>query len=140
MATSMRVELVSPEKAVWTGDATYVGARTVAGGIGIYANHEPMLAALDAGIVKITTEGGEDIFAAVAGGFMSVTSEGVSLLAEVAELSYEVDVEAAQRDLEETEGADPHDAEAGLRRRGAQARLELAGQGGGTGGSLRPGA
>lgn len=136
----MRVELVSPEKAVWTGDATYVGARTVAGGIGIYANHEPMLAALDAGIVKITAEDGTEVLAAVAGGFLSVTSEGVSLLAEVAELKDDVNVEAAQRDLSETEGADPHDAEVALRRRGAQARLELAGQGGNSAGSLRPGA
>ena len=136
----MRVELVSPERAVWTGEATYVGARTVAGGIGIYANHEPMLATLDAGIVKITAENGSEVLAAVAGGFMSVTSEGVSLLAEVAELQGEVDVQAAQRDLSETEGADPHDGEAGLRRRGAQARLELAGQGGSSAGSPRPGA
>lgn len=136
----MRVELVSPEKAVWTGDATYVGARTVAGGIGIYANHEPMLAALDAGIVKITAADGADVFAAVAGGFMSVTSDGVSLLAEVAELQGDVDVEAAQRDLRETEGADPQDADAALRRRGAQARLELAGQGGGSVIPPRPGA
>lgn len=126
--TTMRVDLVSPEKAVWTGEATYVGARTVAGGIGILAGHEPLLAELAAGVVLIRPESGEAIEAAVSGGFLSVTSEGVSVLAEVAELRADVDVAAARRDLEETRGADADDAEAAARRRSAEARLRLAGE------------
>ncbi len=83
----MRVELVSPEQAVWTGEATYVGARTVAGGIGILAGHEPVLAELAEGDVVIRPEGGAEIVASVSGGFLSVTAEGVSVLAESAELT-----------------------------------------------------
>ena len=71
--------------------------------------------------------GGVETRAAAAGGFLSVTDEGVSLLAEVAELAGDVDVEAARRDLSDTDGADPHDTDAQLRRRGALSRLQLAG-------------
>ncbi len=125
---SMRVELVSPERSVWSGEANYVGARTVAGGIGILPGHEPLLAELAPGVVLIRPEGGEAVEAAVSGGFLSVTAEGVSVLAEVAELRADVDVAAARRDLEEARDADPDDSEAAGRRAAAEARLRLAGE------------
>ncbi len=130
MAT-MRVELVGPERSVWSGQASYVGARTVAGGIGILAGHEPLLATLAPGVVTIRPESGEDVLAAVSGGFMSVTSEGVSILAEVAELRDDVDASAAREQRDEARSRlseDPDDEDAQQLLRAAEARMRLAGE------------
>jgi len=126
MAT-MRVELVSPERAVWTGEASYVGARTVAGGIGILPGHESVLAALDAGVVVIRPPDGEDVVAAVSGGFLSVTGDAVSVLAEAAELAADIDAAEARRELDELGGADPDDPDAQQRLRMARARVRATG-------------
>lgn len=93
----MSVELVAVERRLWSGDATFVFARTTEGEIGILPGHEPTLAELEhAGVVRIDTPDGTSVTAAVHGGFLSVTPEGVTVLAEVAELSEEIDVERAR--------------------------------------------
>ncbi len=87
MATAFTVGLVSPEAAVWRGEATMVVARTVEGEIGILAGHQPFLGALaEDGEVRITQVDGTVLKAQVSGGFLSVSSEGVSVLAEEATL------------------------------------------------------
>ncbi|MFJ1760911.1 F0F1 ATP synthase subunit epsilon [Amycolatopsis sp. NPDC088138] len=105
----MSVELVAVERRLWSGTATFVVAQTTEGEIGIMAGHEPVLGQLvEGGVVKVTTTEGESVFAAVHGGFLSVTGTGVSILAESAELSDEIDVEAAKAALtgdDETERA-----------------------------------
>jgi F-type H+-transporting ATPase subunit epsilon len=115
----MSVRLVAVEREVWSGQATFVFARTTVGEIGVLPHHLPLLAELTEGeMVRIdSTEGGE-IFAAVDGGFISVTEEGVSILAESAELRDEIDVEQARLEL------DSDDEETRLRGR---ARLRAAG-------------
>jgi F-type H+-transporting ATPase subunit epsilon len=103
------VELVAVERRLWSGTATFVVAQTTEGEIGIMAGHEPVLGQLvEGGVVKVTTTDGETVCAAVHGGFLSVTATGVSVLAESAELSDEIDVEAAKKALtgeDETERA-----------------------------------
>ncbi|MEA5358205.1 F0F1 ATP synthase subunit epsilon [Amycolatopsis sp., V23-08] len=105
----MSVELVAVERRLWSGTATFVVAQTTEGEIGIMAGHEPVLGQLvEGGVVKVTTTDGDSVFAAVHGGFLSVTGTGVSILAESAELSDEIDVEAAKAALtgdDETERA-----------------------------------
>jgi F-type H+-transporting ATPase subunit epsilon len=115
----MSVRLVAVEREVWSGQATFVFARTTIGEIGVLPHHLPLLAELTAGeMVRIdSTEEGE-IFAAVDGGFISVTEEGVSILAESAELRDEIDVEQARVDLTSA------DEEVRLK---AKARLRAAG-------------
>ncbi|GAB3714399.1 F0F1 ATP synthase subunit epsilon [Amycolatopsis oliviviridis] len=94
------VELVAVERRLWSGTATFVVAQTTEGEIGIMAGHEPVLGQLvEGGVVKVTTTDGETVCAAVHGGFLSVTATGVSILAESAELSDEIDVEAAKKAL-----------------------------------------
>jgi F-type H+-transporting ATPase subunit epsilon len=86
----MRVAVVSPEQLVWEGEAEMVIARTLDGEIGVLEGHVPLLGVLsEDGEVRIRTgsAGGNDITAKVSGGFLSVTKDGVSILAETAELS-----------------------------------------------------
>ncbi len=93
----MTVELVAVEHRLWSGKASFVFARTTEGEIGVLPGHEPTLAQLEqAGLVRIDTPDGESITAAVHGGFLSITPEGVTVLAENAELSTEIDVERAR--------------------------------------------
>ncbi|MDT0307163.1 F0F1 ATP synthase subunit epsilon [Streptomyces sp. DSM 44917] len=100
----LHVELVAADRQVWSGKASLVVARTTAGDIGIMPGHQPLLAVLQPGPVTIRTTGetGEGaVVAAVHGGFLSYTDGKLSLLAEIAELSEEIDVERAERALEQ---------------------------------------
>jgi F-type H+-transporting ATPase subunit epsilon len=116
----MSVELVAVERRLWSGKAQFVAAQTTEGEIGILPGHEPVLGQLvEGGIVKVTTTDGHTVTAAVHGGFLSVTGDSVSVLAESAELGDEIDVEQARRALA--------DEDATVRARAA-ARLRAAGQ------------
>ncbi len=86
MSNNLRVELVSAEKAVWSGEAKMVVAKTVEGEIGLLAGHEPMLAILASGEVRITLPEGEKILANAADGFLSVENNIVTIVARNAQL------------------------------------------------------
>lgn len=78
----LNVELVSPEKKVWSGEAVSVSARTLEGDLGILTDHAPLLGVLVDGEVVIKgTDGSTNSFN-VAGGFLSVSNNRVSILAE----------------------------------------------------------
>ena len=128
MAT-VHVELVSVERLIWSGEATIVIARTTEGELGVLPGHTPLLGQLaDGGVVTIRQEGGDDLVVAAHGGFLSVTDEGVSILAEMAEVSTEIDVDRARAALERAraEGADdPEAKQAELR---ALSRLRAVGE------------
>jgi F-type H+-transporting ATPase subunit epsilon len=85
MAT-LRVELVAADQAVWTGEAKMVIAKTVEGEIGLLPGHEPMLAILGAGEVRITLEDGNVIKANAEDGFLSVENNVVAVVARNASL------------------------------------------------------
>ncbi|MEV4626207.1 F0F1 ATP synthase subunit epsilon [Micromonospora sp. NPDC049523] len=85
MANQLHVELVAVEEKVWSGDAEMVVARTTEGELGVLPGHAPLLGQLaEPGQVRIKLAGGEQITFEVAGGFLSVTGEGVTVLAESA--------------------------------------------------------
>lgn len=114
----MSVELVAVERRLWSGTATFVVAQTMEGEIGIMPGHERVLGQLvEGGVVSITTTDGEHISAAVHGGFLSVTADSVSVLAESAELGEEIDVAAARTAL--SQGDEDEQARAGARLRAA---------------------
>ena len=128
MAT-LHVELVSVERLLWSGDATMVIARTTEGELGVLPGHAPLLGELaPGGIVRIQQEGGEKLVFAVHGGFLSVTEAGVSVLAELAERSDEIDVGRAQQALERARTAGEDDDEAAAAASRAMSRLRAAGQ------------
>jgi F-type H+-transporting ATPase subunit epsilon len=132
----MQVELVSPERILWSGQAEMVIARTLGGGdIAFLPGHAPFVGALGTGILTIRPAGGgADEKVAVHGGFVEVSgsaeSSTVTVLSDVAELASQIDVERARQAKERAEaalrGEHDGDAEAALRR--AHVRLEAAGQ------------
>ena len=78
----LNVELVSPEKKVFSGEAVSVSARTLEGDLGILTDHAPLLGVLVDGKVVIKgTDGSTNEFS-VSGGFLSVSNNRVSILAE----------------------------------------------------------
>ena len=122
----LNVSLVAVDRKIWSGTATMVVAKTLEGEIGILPRHEPVLALLANSPVRITTTEGDVISAAVLGGFFSVDSDNVSILAESAELSAEIDVDRARLALERAKaaGADTPDEQAAIER--AEVRLKVA--------------
>src|ERR1700754_113446 len=97
----LNVDIVAVDRKIWSGEATFLFTRTTAGEIGILPRHIPLVAQLvDDAIVRVEREGEDDLRVAVDGGFMSVTDEGVIILAEAAELESEIDAEAAKRGSE----------------------------------------
>jgi F-type H+-transporting ATPase subunit epsilon len=99
----LHVELVAADRKVWSGKASLVIARTTSGDIGVMPGHQPLLGVLETGPITIRTTGesGEGtVVTAVHGGFISFSDDKLSLLAEIAELSDEIDVQRAERALE----------------------------------------
>ena len=86
MAKSLSVSVVSADQQVWTGEATMVVAKTVEGEIGILAGHEPMLAILAVGDVRVTLADGSKVVAKAEDGFLSVDNDIVTVVARKAEL------------------------------------------------------
>lgn len=122
------VELVAVDRQVWSGEAQRVIARTVDGDIGILPRHAPVLGVLVDGVVRILRPSGEELSAAVHGGFLSVSDDEVAILAEVAELAGEIDVARAQSALERARAKGPEDEDAAAAALRASVRLRVAGR------------
>lgn len=102
----MSVDLVAVERRLWSGRANFVSAQTTEGQIGIMPGHEPLLGQLvEGGTVTIVDTEGNRVVAAVHGGFFSVTADTVRVLAETAEFSTEVDIDAARKVLSDGSAA-----------------------------------
>jgi F-type H+-transporting ATPase subunit epsilon len=126
---TVHVELVAVERLLWSGEATMVIARTTEGELGVLPGHAPLLGQLaDGGVVRIQEEGGGEQTFAVHGGFLSVTEDGVSILAELAESADEIDVARAQQALERARAAGEDDDDAAAAAGRATSRLRAAGQ------------
>jgi F-type H+-transporting ATPase subunit epsilon len=125
---TLQVDVVAVERTIWSGEATMVIARTTEGELGVLPGHAPLLGQLaEGGTVTVRTESGDDLVVAAHGGFLSVTDRGVSVLAETAEISTEIDVERAREALRRAQ-EDTEDPEAQAAVRRAQGRLRAAGQ------------
>jgi F-type H+-transporting ATPase subunit epsilon len=85
VVNQISVDVVSAEAKVWSGRAEMVVARTTEGEIGILPGHAPVLGQLkEPSRVRIKVEGGDEIAYDVAGGFLSVADDEVTVLAESA--------------------------------------------------------
>ena len=110
------VELVSPERLLWTGKASILTAETTEGEIGVLPGHEALIGQLvENGVVTFRPVDGERRFAAVQGGFLSVTDEKVTVLADWAVWADEVDSSQAQEDAKSDDQIVQSRGEAGLR-------------------------
>ena len=133
MATPFDLFIVTPEREVWSGRAVKMTARGTEGEVGILAGHAPMLLEITISPLSLTTESGEEVAAAIDGGFLHVISQGletrVDVLAEHAELEQEIDVEEARREAQEAERQlrEHIDSRAAARLARAEVRLGLRG-------------
>jgi F-type H+-transporting ATPase subunit epsilon len=126
---TLHVEVVSPERILWTGEADMVSARTLGGGdIAFLTGHAPFVGALDVGKVTIRPTEGSDELVAVHGGFVEVSNDRVTILSDVAEVASQIDVERARQAQERAESVlrVEHDAEAEAALRRANVRLAVA--------------
>ena len=126
----LTVDVVSPERVLYTGEADMLVCRTTDGEIAFLPGHAPFLGALGIGVVRsLLPERGEQAVA-VHGGFVEVSNDRVIVLSDVAELAEQIDVDRARRAkarAEERLAADPEDEEAQAALLRADTRLEVAG-------------
>ncbi|MCB1002306.1 MAG: ATP synthase F1 subunit epsilon [Ilumatobacteraceae bacterium] len=126
----MQVEVVSPERMLFSGEATQVITRTLGGGeIAFLPGHAPFLGALVENHTRITLADGAVLDLAVHGGFVQVSGTTVSILSDQAELAEQIDRQRAMaaRDRAEEILRREHDAEASAALARAHARLNATG-------------
>ena len=124
----MQVELVSPERILFSGEADMVVCRTTAGDIAFLPGHAAFLGLLDIHPLKIRLSDGTDEIVAVHGGIVEVSDNRVIILSDEAELASQIDVDQSRRDKEEAERRlmDTDDAECEAELRRAHVRLQVA--------------
>ena len=130
----LKLEIVTPEKKVVDTEAESVTVPTASGEAGILPNHAPLISALKPGILTFVNKGQSQKIA-IAGGFVEVNADMVSVLADSAEAPADIDVnsarterDTAEKNLSEAINHPVEEAEA-IRERldAANARLQLAG-------------
>ena len=129
MAT-MQVEVVSPERVLFSGEATQVIPRTLGGGeLAFLPGHAPFLGALIESHTRVTLVDGSTLDVAVHGGFVQVSGTTVSILSDAAELAEQIDRQRAMSAKERAEETlrREHDAEAAAALARAHARLNATG-------------
>ncbi len=130
---NLAVEIVSPDRRVFGGDAQGVRVPGEEGSFEVLYNHAPMIAAFGVGPIRITTAAGDRIYFATSGGFLEVLDNRVTVLAETAEPASDIDVERAreaeERALERLrraeEVADRREAEQALERARNRVRVSM---------------
>ena len=100
MANTFYLEIVTPERIFFSGKALSLVLPTLDGQRGVMAGHEPMVTAVESGVLKFRTEDGQWNFAAVSRGFGEIMPEYVILLVSTAEHPGEIDVQRARQALD----------------------------------------
>ena len=94
--TNFQLDIVTPEKTVYSGEIVHFQAPGVDGNFGVLARHQPLLAALGIGRVGLREADGTERTLAISGGFANVSGDGATILAEAAEFDDEIDIERAR--------------------------------------------
>ena len=97
------LEIVTPEKVVYSGQVESLQAPGSEGSFGVLAGHMLLLTSLQMGMLRFAEEGGGESRMAVSGGFAEVGREQVTVLAETAERAEEIDVERAHSSRQRAE-------------------------------------
>jgi len=123
------LEIVTPERLAWKGEASALVLPTIDGEVGILPKHEPYVTVLGAGEARISLVGGGVEHLAIIGGFVQVRPDRVLVLAESADLAAEIDLAAIERAKSAAEAviaeAGVHDSAAVTAARAALARTLL---------------
>lgn len=97
MASVIDVQVVTPERLVWSGPAEMVIARGVEGELGVLPQHAPLITGLVDGLIRIRRAGGAELAIAARGGFLEVKPDRVTVLADEAELPEDAAAEGGPR-------------------------------------------
>jgi F-type H+-transporting ATPase subunit epsilon len=122
----LAVALVAVDHPVWDGVAKQAVLKTLEGDIGILPGHEPFLAILADAPVRIDPPEGDPIYFAVHGGFVSLDSDRLNILADIAEAAADIDVAKAQAIIAEMQAAGADDADEVAAIRSATTKIEVA--------------
>lgn len=90
-----KVEIITPDRVFFTGEADMIEFNTGDGQIGVYKNHIPLTTVLEPGVVVIHNDDQQKV-AAVHAGFAEILGEKVTILAELAEWPDEIDINRAE--------------------------------------------
>lgn len=101
--STVLLEIVTPERIVYSESVSMVSVRGAEGELGILPNHIPLVTPLRVAPVRIKKDGKEEAFIAVGGGFLEVRKDKITILAETAELPEEIDVDRARAAKERAE-------------------------------------
>ena len=129
----IKLEIVTPEKLVYTAETTYIAAQGVMGQLGLLPNHAALVTALDIGALRVRGEKGEDETLFINGGFLEINKNHAVVLTHTAERREDIDVaraeqaklRAEERLAQKSDSLDVDRAEAALKR--AINRLKIAG-------------
>ena len=100
----LQLEIVTPERQAYSDTVDAVYCPGTEGEFGVLPHHAPLLSTLGVGELRIQ-KGGEEEFFAISGGFVQVRPDKVVVMAELADLASEIDLEAAQEARHEAERA-----------------------------------
>ena len=125
---ALDVSVVTPEREVWSGSASFVLASSAGGDLGVLPGMAPFLGVLRHATLKIEPEEGGEIWLAAHGGFIEVFEDRVTVLTPVAEIASEIDVDRARSAKQRAEEAlrQEETPEALESARRAEARLRAA--------------
>ena len=102
--STMQVEVVSNEATIYSGEASFVVVPTESGELGIYPQHVPILSKVRPGVLRLQVPGqAEEVTVAIAGGLLEVQPSKITVLADVAVRSQELDAERAKSAWEAAE-------------------------------------
>ena len=96
MASTIKLEVVTPERPVFDEEIRMVVAPAIDGDIGILPGHTPLVTGLEIGVLKVEKEGEETRYISISEGFMEVQPEQINVVVRTAELEEEIDVERAK--------------------------------------------
>ena len=103
MAANIRIEVVTPEKQVVNELAQIVMAPGCMGEFGVLSGHTPFMTSLNTGAIHYRDEKGKDRYVFVSGGFAEALPDKVTVLAESAERTEDIDLDRAKGALERAE-------------------------------------
>lgn len=97
MAESFHLSVLTPQRSVLETEVASIVAPGTAGYLGVLAHHAPLVTALVPGKLTVKDASGEEKLYAISGGFLEVSDNRATILADALELAAEIDVERAKR-------------------------------------------
>ncbi|QOR33777.1 F0F1 ATP synthase subunit epsilon [Clostridium sp. 'deep sea'] len=101
--SSIKLDIVTPQRTVYSKEINMVIAKAKSGELGIMPGHTPILATLQAGVMRVKVNDSSHDLIAVSGGFLEVSTEQITVLARTAELQSEIDINRAKEAKERAE-------------------------------------